>query len=82
MDAVCVENCPKEAIKWNPPLIVGGRLARKPTVDFDVESCIFCGECATICPLDALHACTIIFKNLQDFLVQLIDFQQYVSPYS
>jgi len=52
---VCVENCPKEAIKWNPPLIVGGRLARKPTVDFDVESCIYCGECATICPLDALR---------------------------
>ncbi|MFQ5836748.1 MAG: 4Fe-4S binding protein, partial [Candidatus Bathyarchaeia archaeon] len=52
---VCAENCPKEAIKWNPPLVVAGRLARKPTVDFDVDSCILCGECATICPLDALR---------------------------
>ncbi len=52
---VCMENCPKEAIKWNPPLVVDGRLARKPSVDFDVDSCIFCGECATICPLDALR---------------------------
>lgn len=52
---VCADNCPKEAIKWNPPRVVGGRLARKPTIDFDVDSCIFCGECATICPLDALR---------------------------
>ncbi len=52
---VCAENCPKNAIKWNPPLIVAGRLKRKPTVDFDVDSCILCGECATICPLDALR---------------------------
>jgi len=52
---LCAENCPKEAIKWNPPLVVGGRLARKPTVDFDVDSCILCSECATICPLDALR---------------------------
>jgi len=52
---VCAENCPKDAIKWNPPLIVAGRLARKPTVDFVVDSCILCGECATICPLDALR---------------------------
>jgi len=51
---VCAENCPKEAIRWNPPLVVAGRLTRKPTIDFDVESCILCGECATICPLDAL----------------------------
>ncbi len=52
---LCAENCPKNAIKWNPPVIVAGRLARKPTVDFDVDSCILCGECATICPLDALR---------------------------
>lgn len=50
----CAENCPKKAIKWNPPVIVAGRLAKKPTIDFDVNSCILCGECATICPLDAL----------------------------
>ncbi len=51
---VCAENCPKDAIKWNPPLVVAGCLARKPTIDFDVDSCILCGECAIICPLDAL----------------------------
>lgn len=52
---LCAENCPKEAIEWNPPQVVDGRLIKKPTVDFDVDSCILCGECATICPLDALR---------------------------
>jgi len=52
---VCTENCPKKSIEWNPPLVVAGRLARKPTIDFDVDSCILCGECATICPLGALR---------------------------
>lgn len=51
---LCSENCPKNAIKWVPPLVDEGRLVRKPTVDFIVDSCIFCGECATLCPLDAL----------------------------
>lgn len=51
---LCAQNCPKKAIEWRPPLVVAGRLARKPSVDFDVDSCILCGECATICPLDAL----------------------------
>lgn len=52
---LCSENCPKEAIKWNPPLVVAGRLVRKPTIDFVVDKCILCGECAIICPLDALR---------------------------
>lgn len=51
---ICGDNCPKKAIVWNPPVVVKGRLVKKPAIDFDVDSCIFCGECATICPLDAL----------------------------
>lgn len=52
---VCAENCPKEAIKWNPAQVSKGRLARKPSVDFDIATCILCGECATVCPLDAIR---------------------------
>lgn len=52
---VCVDNCPKEAIKWNPPIVVDGHLSKKPKINFLVDSCIFCGECAAICPLDALR---------------------------
>jgi len=52
---VCAENCPKEAIKWDSPVVVAGRLVRKPKIDFDVDACILCGECATVCPIDALR---------------------------
>lgn len=51
---LCAQNCPKKAIEWSSPLVVSGRLIRKPSISFDVNSCILCGECATICPLDAL----------------------------
>ena len=51
---LCAENCPREAINWNPPIVIDGCLTRKPAIDFDADSCIFCGVCATICPLDAL----------------------------
>lgn len=52
---VCTENCPKEAIKWNPAQVTKGRLTRKPSIDFDTATCILCGECATVCPLDAIR---------------------------
>jgi len=51
---LCAEICPKEAIKVTPAEITEGRLAKKPTIDFDVNSCNLCGECAVLCPLNAL----------------------------
>jgi 4Fe-4S ferredoxin len=51
---LCSEICPKEAIKEQPPLVVSGHLKKKPTIDFDIDSCILCGECAVLCPLNAL----------------------------
>ncbi|MEJ2271006.1 MAG: 4Fe-4S dicluster domain-containing protein [Candidatus Bathyarchaeota archaeon] len=51
---LCVQNCPKKAIEWDPPKVENGRLVNKPSINFIVDSCIFCGECATLCPLDAL----------------------------
>jgi ferredoxin len=42
------------AIKERQPSVAGGRLIKKPTIDFDIDSCILCGECAVLCPLNAL----------------------------
>jgi 4Fe-4S ferredoxin len=52
---LCAEICPKEAIEEVPASIVEGRLAKKPRIDFDIDSCILCGECAVLCPLSALR---------------------------
>ena len=51
---VCAIVCPKEAIDEKPPLVVEGRLKKKPAIDIDPESCIFCGECVVLCPYKAL----------------------------
>jgi 4Fe-4S ferredoxin len=51
---LCGEICPKEAIKEQPPLVFAGHLKKKPSIDFDIDSCILCGECAVLCPLNAL----------------------------
>ncbi|UCC58635.1 MAG: 4Fe-4S binding protein [Candidatus Bathyarchaeum sp.] len=51
---LCSKICPEEAIKEEPPLVVNGHLEKKPTIDFDIDSCILCGECAVLCPLNAL----------------------------
>jgi 4Fe-4S ferredoxin len=52
---LCAETCPKEAIEKHPGSIVEGRLAKKPRIAFDINSCILCGECAVLCPLSALR---------------------------
>ena len=52
---LCAEICPKEAIEEVPESIVEGRLAKKPRIDFNIDSCILCGECAVLCPLSALR---------------------------
>lgn len=51
---LCSEICPKEAIEEQQPLVVDGHLREKPTIDFDIHSCILCGECVVLCPLNAL----------------------------
>ena len=52
---ICAEICPKEAIEERPPLVINGRLKRKPAIDIDADSCIFCGECVVLCPYNALE---------------------------
>jgi 4Fe-4S ferredoxin len=52
---LCSEICPKEAIKVQPPLVVDGHIKKWPKIDFDIDSCILCGECAVLCPLNALY---------------------------
>lgn len=51
---LCSEICPEQAVKEKTPLIVDGHLKKKPTIDFDLDSCILCGECVVLCPLNAL----------------------------
>jgi 4Fe-4S ferredoxin len=51
---ICFEICPQEAIKEIPPQVYEGHLIEKPTIDIDADSCILCGECAVLCPLNAL----------------------------
>jgi 4Fe-4S ferredoxin len=51
---ICAQVCPKEAIEEKPPLVVNGRLKKKPAIDIDSNSCIFCGECVVLCPYNAL----------------------------
>jgi len=51
---LCGKICPEEAIERQPPSVLNGHLEKKPTIDFDIDSCILCGECAVLCPLNAL----------------------------
>jgi len=52
---LCAEICPHEAITVIPAVIDEGHLLIKPTINFDLDSCILCGECAVLCPLNALR---------------------------
>jgi 4Fe-4S ferredoxin len=51
---LCAEICPREAINVTPAEITEEHLAKRPSIDFDVNSCNLCGECAVLCPLNAL----------------------------
>lgn len=46
---ICEEICPTEAININ-----GIRHASLNTFKLDFDKCIFCGECETMCPHNAL----------------------------
>jgi 4Fe-4S ferredoxin len=46
--------CPKESVIHVEGEIVDGRLAKKPSVDIDAETCVLCGMCEVMCPKNAI----------------------------
>jgi 4Fe-4S ferredoxin len=46
--------CPKESAIRVEGEIVDGRLAKKPSVDIDAETCVLCGICEVMCPKNAI----------------------------
>lgn len=47
---LCIEKCPVSCISWSKTLGVYGT----PAVVADMEKCILCGICQTVCPDCAL----------------------------
>ena len=43
---LCIEKCPVKCISWSEGLGVYGT----PRVEADMEKCIVCGICQTVCP--------------------------------
>ncbi|MCW4036821.1 MAG: 4Fe-4S binding protein, partial [Candidatus Bathyarchaeota archaeon] len=52
---ICSDNCPKEAIEYFPAEFKGIRAVSRSSIDFEPEKCVLCGECVSICPMDALQ---------------------------
>ena len=46
--------CPMDSLTHVEGTIVDGRLATKLLVDVDPETCVFCGMCAAMCPVNAI----------------------------
>jgi len=43
---LCIEKCPKSCLSWSLNLGIYGT----PTVQSNMDECIACGICATVCP--------------------------------
>jgi len=43
---LCIEKCPQKCISWSDTLGVYGT----PAVQADMEQCIACGICQSVCP--------------------------------
>jgi len=48
------EICPKDALSHTGGTVVDGHLATKLSVDVDPQSCVFCGMCVVMCPVNAI----------------------------
>lgn len=64
--AICVQCCPKEALKLNPPgASIKGLIDADP-IELDMEKCVLCGVCAALCPRDALR---ILINGVERLLI-------------
>jgi len=57
--SICVDCCPKEALKLNPVGAAVKETIENPPVELDQDKCVLCGVCVALCPRDALR----IFVN-------------------
>jgi formate hydrogenlyase subunit 6/NADH:ubiquinone oxidoreductase subunit I len=46
--------CPKDALSHTGGSVVDGHLASKLSVDVDPQTCVFCGMCVAMCPVNAI----------------------------
>lgn len=46
--------CPKDALTHTGGTVVDGRLETKLSVDVDPQTCVFCGMCVAMCPVNAI----------------------------
>ena len=51
---ICMEICPREAIKIEKTPKADGEKAKPPTIDISEEKCHYCGMCDPVCPFGAL----------------------------
>ncbi|MEM2876189.1 MAG: 4Fe-4S dicluster domain-containing protein [Candidatus Bathyarchaeia archaeon] len=52
---ICVELCPREAIRLKPVVRPMEGRAEPPQIDLEVEKCHYCGICDAICPFGAFN---------------------------
>jgi len=53
--SICVDCCPKEALKLNTVGASVKEIIEEPPVEIDKDKCVLCGVCVALCPRDALR---------------------------